>query len=265
MASGCASRSCCLAIRRGCAPGRCRSAAPRSTCSIRNDPANPAGPAGHHQRALRRRPGAAPAPGDRARHRRLAPAAHPRAAARGLPAQRRARRLRRVGTGAQLHGGQRRAVRRRPRGHARRQPLHHPYARRSGFRSVSVGPHRTVAGAATPRMPWASVSRTCWRSAGHIRTTPTSRSTWPTSPCAAAAPINGVSRLHGQVSRYLFQPLFPRWPQGEVPVGHVTNGVHAQSWASEAAEQLWSEVCGRERLQGAMEQGTIDTVAAAHP
>jgi glycogen phosphorylase len=73
--------------------------------------------------------------------------------------------------------------------------------------------------------------------------------------------INGVSRLHGHVSRYLFQPLFPRWPQVEVPVGHVTNGVHAQSWASEAAEQLWSEVCGRERLQGAMEQGTIDDAA----
>ena len=73
--------------------------------------------------------------------------------------------------------------------------------------------------------------------------------------------VNGVSRLHGQVSRYLFQPLFPRWPQDDVPVGSVTNGVHAQSWASEAAEQLWSEVCGRERLQGAMEQGTIDTVA----
>jgi starch phosphorylase len=74
--------------------------------------------------------------------------------------------------------------------------------------------------------------------------------------------INGVSRLHGHVSRYLFQPLFPRWPQVEVPVGHVTNGVHAQSWASEAAEHLWSEVCGRERLQGAMEQGAIDAAAA---
>jgi glycogen phosphorylase len=74
--------------------------------------------------------------------------------------------------------------------------------------------------------------------------------------------VNGVSRLHGQVSRYLFQHLFPRWPQVEVPVGYVTNGVHAQSWASEAAEQLWLGVCGRERLQGAMEHGTFDTVAA---
>ena len=37
---------------------------------------------------------------------------------------------------------------------------------------------------------------------------------------------NGVSRLHGKVSRRLFLPLFPRWPEDEIPVGHVTNGVH---------------------------------------
>ena len=38
--------------------------------------------------------------------------------------------------------------------------------------------------------------------------------------------VNGVSRLHGEVSRAALQPLFPRWPEHEVPVGHVTNGVH---------------------------------------
>jgi len=38
--------------------------------------------------------------------------------------------------------------------------------------------------------------------------------------------INDVSKLHGQVSRRLFQPLFPRWPETEVAVTHVTNGVH---------------------------------------
>ena len=44
--------------------------------------------------------------------------------------------------------------------------------------------------------------------------------------------VNGVSRLHGEVSRHLFQPLFPRWPAEEVPVGHVTNGVHEPTWDS---------------------------------
>jgi starch phosphorylase len=51
---------------------------------------------------------------------------------------------------------------------------------------------------------------------------------------------NGVSRLHGRVSRRLFQPLFPGWPAGEVPVGHVTNGVHVPTWHSELATRLWS-------------------------
>lgn len=38
--------------------------------------------------------------------------------------------------------------------------------------------------------------------------------------------LDGVSRLHGNVSRHLFEPLFPLWPADEVPVRHVTNGVH---------------------------------------
>ena len=40
--------------------------------------------------------------------------------------------------------------------------------------------------------------------------------------------VNGVSRLHGEVSRRIFQILFPRWPEREVPVSHVTNGVHVR-------------------------------------
>jgi starch phosphorylase len=48
--------------------------------------------------------------------------------------------------------------------------------------------------------------------------------------------VNGVSRLHGEVSRHIFEPLFPHWPQGEVPVGHVTNGVHMPSWDSAPAD-----------------------------
>ncbi len=56
--------------------------------------------------------------------------------------------------------------------------------------------------------------------------------------------VNGVSRLHGEVSRRLFQPLFPRWPQQEVPIGHVTNGVHVPTWHSADAESLWTGTCG---------------------
>src|SRR5574337_256149 len=59
--------------------------------------------------------------------------------------------------------------------------------------------------------------------------------------------VNGVSRLHGKVSRVLFEPLFPHWPQDDVPVGHVTNGVHMPSWDSEAADDLWTKACGKDR------------------
>ena len=60
----------------------------------------------------------------------------------------------------------------------------------------------------------------------------------------------GVSRLHGQVSRHIFQPLFPRWPEAEVPIGHVTNGVHVPSWDSPNADELWTAACGKERWRG---------------
>jgi starch phosphorylase len=65
--------------------------------------------------------------------------------------------------------------------------------------------------------------------------------------------INGVSRLHGKVSRRLFEPLFPRWPLDEVPVGHVTNGVHMPSWDSAPADELWTEACGKDRWLGTTE------------
>jgi starch phosphorylase len=62
--------------------------------------------------------------------------------------------------------------------------------------------------------------------------------------------VNGVSRLHGRVSRHLFEPLFLRWPADEVPVGHVTNGVHMPTWDSAAADDLWTEFCGKDRWLG---------------
>ncbi len=65
-----------------------------------------------------------------------------------------------------------------------------------------------------------------------------------------SAAVNGVSRLHGTVSRQLFQSLFPRWPQDEVPVGYVTNGVHTPTWDGADADALWTRFCGSDRWQG---------------
>jgi len=66
--------------------------------------------------------------------------------------------------------------------------------------------------------------------------------------------VNAVSRLHGEVSRDLFQPLFPRWPSAEVPIGHVTNGVHMRSWESKASEDLWKQVCRQTPWTGKNEE-----------
>jgi starch phosphorylase len=65
--------------------------------------------------------------------------------------------------------------------------------------------------------------------------------------------VNGVSRLHGTVSRHIFEPLFPQWPAAEVPVGHVTNGVHMPTWDSEQADDLWTKACGKDRWLGTQE------------
>jgi starch phosphorylase len=62
--------------------------------------------------------------------------------------------------------------------------------------------------------------------------------------------VNGVSRLHGQVSRRLFQPLFPRFPENEVPVGYVTNGIHVPTWDGADSDALWTRLCGNGRWRG---------------
>jgi glycogen phosphorylase len=77
--------------------------------------------------------------------------------------------------------------------------------------------------------------------------------------------VNGVSRLHGEVSRRIFQGLFPRWPQAEVPIGHVTNGVHVPIWDSVEADALWTAACDKQRWLGDLEmlEENLRRVAAA--
>lgn len=74
---------------------------------------------------------------------------------------------------------------------------------------------------------------------------------------------NGVSRLHGAVSRELFAPLFPRWPLSEVPVGHITNGVHTPSWDSREADELWTQTCGKARWTGELDEIENDICSLA--
>ncbi len=58
--------------------------------------------------------------------------------------------------------------------------------------------------------------------------------------------INGVSRLHGEVSRGMWQSMWPGRAVSRVPIGSVTNGVHLGSWMSRAFIGLLDEVFGRD-------------------
>ena len=60
----------------------------------------------------------------------------------------------------------------------------------------------------------------------------------------SAAHANGVSKLHGDVSRKMWQSLWPGVPVDEVPIGHVTNGVHFRSWISAEFNQLYDRYLG---------------------
>lgn len=56
--------------------------------------------------------------------------------------------------------------------------------------------------------------------------------------------INAVSKLHGVVSRKLFTDIYPNVPEHEVPISHVTNGIHAASWISEEMSELYNRYLG---------------------
>ncbi|MCS7083248.1 MAG: alpha-glucan family phosphorylase [Bacteroidetes bacterium] len=55
---------------------------------------------------------------------------------------------------------------------------------------------------------------------------------------------NGVSRLHGEVSRHMWQSLYPGRPVQEVPIGYITNGVHLATWAASEAQAFLSRHLG---------------------
>lgn len=63
---------------------------------------------------------------------------------------------------------------------------------------------------------------------------------------------NGVSELHGDVSRKMWQSLYPGRAEAEVPIGHITNGIHLPGWMKGTARQFWySKYVELERSGGA--------------
>ncbi|MBZ0320608.1 MAG: alpha-glucan family phosphorylase [Anaerolineae bacterium] len=61
----------------------------------------------------------------------------------------------------------------------------------------------------------------------------------PVMALKMSAATNAVSKLHGDVSQQMWQWLFPEVPQTEVPIQHVTNGVHVKTWVSRDMASLF--------------------------
>jgi starch phosphorylase len=67
---------------------------------------------------------------------------------------------------------------------------------------------------------------------------------------------NGVSRRHGEVARGMWQELWPDVPVDEVPIGHVTNGVHLPTWLGGPMRELLTRRLGEGWLERAAEPAT---------
>ena len=76
---------------------------------------------------------------------------------------------------------------------------------------------------------------------------------------------NGVSLLHGQVSRGMFNDLWPGFDRSEVPIGSITNGVHAPTWAAPQWMELGREVLGSSDLTSLREPGTWQGMQEVDP
>jgi starch phosphorylase len=76
---------------------------------------------------------------------------------------------------------------------------------------------------------------------------------------------NGVSLLHGQVSREMFNELWPGFDQREVPIGSITNGVHAPTWAAPQWLELGRELLGTDDLGSLREPDTWQRLQQVDP
>ena len=87
-----------------------------------------------------------------------------------------------------------------------------------------------------------------------------------------ASVVNGVSRLHARISRAMWRDLWPGIPADEIPIAHVTNGVHPQSWISREMRAIydsylgpgWAEQSGDTRVWRRSEQIPTEELWRTH-
>lgn len=75
----------------------------------------------------------------------------------------------------------------------------------------------------------------------------------------ASRAANGVSELHGQVSRQMWQPLYPNLPVEQVPIGHITNGIHLLGWMKGPVRRFWRRKLTSEEKLSEIDPSSGDT------
>jgi starch phosphorylase len=76
---------------------------------------------------------------------------------------------------------------------------------------------------------------------------------------------NGVSTLHGQVSRRMFSALWPGFDAAEVPIGSITNGVHAPTWTARELIELGTQTTTQadpDYVEGVVHFDGVDGISA---
>ncbi len=71
---------------------------------------------------------------------------------------------------------------------------------------------------------------------------------------------NGVSRLHGKVSRHMWQRVWPGVPEDEIPISHITNGVHTRTWISNDLAHLYDTYLGPDWIENPDDPGLAEAV-----
>lgn len=71
---------------------------------------------------------------------------------------------------------------------------------------------------------------------------------------------NGVAKLHGAVSRGMFQDLYPGFDVPEVPIGSVTNGVHRRTWTSAHMDDLYKKALGDVDISSLSDWSALSTL-----
>ncbi|MEW6236381.1 MAG: alpha-glucan family phosphorylase [Candidatus Omnitrophota bacterium] len=71
---------------------------------------------------------------------------------------------------------------------------------------------------------------------------------------------NGVSKLHGEVSRKMWRCIWPNVPHGEIPISHITNGIHTRTWISHDLNDLFESYLGPRFVQRPWEFSVWDRI-----